>query len=134
MKSIKEINFITFLKQNILGNSKKKEKITRQCLESWSWWISQYFLYLLVSRRDMFGTLRSSWVSKEVELFCLFFHNKDWNLLYRLTLFQLGSGVTLPTGVGLLVPGSVISVIKPLKDYWVPKTCSHINILIFSNP
>ena len=39
------------------------------------------------------------------------------NLSNVLTLFQLGSGVTLPTGGGHLVPGSVLSVIKPLKDY-----------------
>ena len=58
----------------------------------------------------------------------------QWQSPWLLTLFQLGSGVTLPTGGGHLVPRSVLSVIKPLKDYWVPKTCSHINILIFSNP
>ena len=37
--------------------------------------------------------------------------------LETLTLFQLGSGVTLPTGDGPLWPASVLSVIKPLKDY-----------------
>ena len=39
------------------------------------------------------------------------------NPLNSLTLFQLGSGVTLPTGGGPLWPASVLSVIKPLKDY-----------------
>ena len=51
-------------------------------------------------------------------MFCKDFNSFSFIACYSiLTLFQLGSGVTLPTGGGPLWPASVLSVIKPLKDY-----------------
>ena len=51
-----------------------------------------------------------------------------------LTLFHLGSGMTLSTGGGSKSTGGVYGLISWPRDYLVPKTCSRINILVFSIP
>ena len=56
------------------------------------------------------------------------------NYLLLLTLFHLGFGITLSTGGGSKSTGGVYGLISWPRDYLVPKTCSRINILVFSIP
>ena len=51
---------------------------------------------------------------------------------WQLTLFHLGSGMTLLPGGGSKSTGPVYGLISWPRDCLVAKTCSRINILIFS--